>query len=79
MREYLFTYEGIINEEDLEDIWSIYQIEEGEDVYQSLQESLYTTSFDSTNPEQVYNVDHSVLYDLLSQENGAKHLARLIH
>lgn len=78
LKEYLFTYEGIINEEDLEDIWSIYQIEEGVDVYQSLQESLYTASFDFSKPEKVYNVEHSMFYDLLSGENGARHIAVLV-
>lgn len=78
MKEFLFTYEGIINEEDLDDIWSIYQIDEGADVYMSLQESLYSTSFDFSSPEKIFNVEHSMFYDLLSQENGAKHLAVLI-
>ena len=78
LKEYLFTYEGIINEEDLEDIWSIYQIEEGVDVYQSLQETLYTASFDFSKPEKVYNVEHSMFYDLLSEQNGARHIAVLV-
>lgn len=65
LKEFLFTYEGIINEEELEDIWSIYQIEEGNDVYISLHEALHTVNFDSSKAEKTYKVSHAVFYDLI--------------
>ena len=41
LQNYVFTYEGIINEEELEDIWSIQQLDDGMDVYKSLSECLF--------------------------------------
>lgn len=78
LREFVFTYEGIINEEELEDIWSIYQIDEGSDVYRSLRDTLFTISFDASLNQKMYHIEHSVFYDLLAQENGVRHLAVLI-
>lgn len=78
LREFVFTYEGIINEEDLEDIWSIYQVDDGNDVYKSLRDALFTISFDASQNQKMYQIEHSVFYDLLAQENGVKHLAVLI-
>ena len=65
LKEFLFTYEGIINEEELEDIWSIYQIDEGNDVYISLHEALHTVTFNSSKKDKTYKVTHAVFYDLL--------------
>ena len=78
LHEYVFTYEGIINEEELEDIWSIYQIDSGDDVYNSLHDCLFNVSFDASHKQKMYQIEHSVFYELLAQENGVKHLAVLI-
>lgn len=76
--ECVFNYEGIINEEELEDIWSIYQIDSGEDVYRTLHDCLFTVSFDASLKQKMYSIEHTVLYDLLAKENGTRHLAMLI-
>ena len=78
LQNFVFNYEGIINDEDLEDIWSIYQIGEQADNYKSLYDCLYTVKFDSKNPNRQYDIEHNELYSMLCGENGLKHLAKLI-
>jgi hypothetical protein len=56
--EYVFSSEGIINDEELEDIWSLYKIENGTDCYSSLDSLLYKISFDSKLDHRHYFVEH---------------------
>lgn len=77
--EFVFSSEGIINDDGLEDIWSLYKIEDDRDCYQSLDSLLYKTSFDAKNDYRHYLVEHGDFYNVLCKYNGIKHLATLIH
>ena len=76
--KFLFNYEGIINEEELDDIWSIYQIDSGDDDYKCLTDCLLSTSFDASLRQKIYQIEHQIFYELLAQENGLRHLAKFI-
>lgn len=78
LQNFVFNYEGIINDEDLEDIWSIYQIEEQADKYRSLYDCLYSVKFNSKSPTKQYDIEHNGFYNMLVEDNGLKHLAKLI-
>jgi len=79
MEEFVFVSKGIINDDDLEDIWSLYKIDGQEDAYTSLAQLLFKVSFDSRQKDKMYDIEHDYFYQLLSQENGLKHLATLIY
>lgn len=64
-QDYFFSTEGIINDEQQEDIWSIYKVTGEFDCYQSLDQLLYRVSFDASQSKKQYDVDHGEFYTML--------------
>lgn len=79
LNEFVFSSEGIINDEELEDIWSLYKVDHDSDCYSSLDSLLYKISFDSQSEERLYQVEHGEFYNMLTKYKGIKHLATLMH
>jgi len=73
----IFNTEGIIMNDESEDVWSIYKLDMKKDAYKSLYNAMFEESF---NPkiDKLYSIKHSVFYRMITQKRGAKHIARLI-
>ena len=54
-------------------------MENDTDCYSSLDSLLYKVTFNSTDENQNYTVEHGDFYSMLSRNKGVKHLATLIH
>lgn len=78
MLKYVFNFKGNMIEEDGEDIWSNYRLGEQTDCYYSLYEILFKVSFDPKTGSKMYDVEHGFFYELITQENGMRHVAQLV-
>jgi hypothetical protein len=83
----VFKYEGIIDKEDLDDVWAIYKISANSDTIQnpstqflSLKEALFQCQLKRTGPAAGhYAIDHGDFYKTITQgPNGLSNLAWLI-
>ena len=81
LNQYVFSYEGIINKEELDDIWSIYKVDHKEgSQYVSLYDALFTINLCIKSPksQSFYEVTHGQLFQLLTGPDGLSNLASLI-
>lgn len=53
---YVFNFEGIINDEVGEDLWTCYRVGETNDCYDSLYELLFDVTFDTKQANKMYNI-----------------------
>ena len=72
IKKFIFNYEGIINKEDIEDVWSIYKIEDnGTDrgKLTSLHDALFTSTLHLSPQasDNLYYVSHGPMYNLLQE------------
>ena len=61
LNQFVFSYEGIINKDELDDIWSIYKVDQREGPqYVSLHDALFTINLCVKSPksQSFYEVTH---------------------
>lgn len=83
IKEYIFMYEGIINKDTLDDVWSIYRVEDekvNSNNLMSLRDLLFreTVHLTDQQADSFYCVAHAHLYRLLIAPQGLRHLAKII-
>lgn len=84
IQKFIFNYEGIINRDDLEDVWSIYRIQDGpeqSDRLVSLFDSLFKIDLHAQkkSKDSFYSIKHGQMYKLLTGPRGIRHLARIVY
>ena len=65
MRNLCIKLDYIIDKADQEDIWMVYESEEGIDQYESLSQLLWQISFDPKKKQLCYEVRHGPFYKIL--------------
>ena len=75
----MFPFEGVLSHESSPDVWQLYRMDQRKDAFRSLYDSLFEVTFDQRMAaSKMFDIQHSIFYNLVSQRKGRRHLARLI-